>query len=172
VLAVPGFGPATSRGLLDWRRRLESRFIYSTQTNEMDRKEFAKISVAIHTKASKLRRTLLAGAANLSNVIARTRSLAALKDNQLLRIHAARQQLIVDLEYLGVPKSALAQQTPSTVSAAPTPSLTPASRTQQSQVTCPRCGSPMIRRTAHRGRNAGNPFWGCSRYPLCKGTRN
>jgi len=36
---------------------------------------------------------------------------------------------------------------------------------------CPVCQSPMVIRTARRGKNAGNSFWGCSRYPRCKGTR-
>lgn len=36
---------------------------------------------------------------------------------------------------------------------------------------CPLCGVAMIRRTARRGHNAGNPFWGCPSYPDCKGTR-
>jgi len=35
--------------------------------------------------------------------------------------------------------------------------------------TCPRCGAEMILRTARKGANAGNQFWGCSRYPACKG---
>ncbi len=35
---------------------------------------------------------------------------------------------------------------------------------------CPRCGSPMVLRTARRGANAGGSFYGCSRYPECKGT--
>lgn len=34
---------------------------------------------------------------------------------------------------------------------------------------CPLCSSPMVRRSAKRGANAGNEFWGCSRYPGCKG---
>lgn len=34
---------------------------------------------------------------------------------------------------------------------------------------CPQCGQPMVLRTAKTGRNAGNPFWGCSAYPDCKG---
>ena len=34
---------------------------------------------------------------------------------------------------------------------------------------CPECGSPMIKRVAHRGKFAGRPFWGCSHYPECKG---
>jgi restriction system protein len=29
---------------------------------------------------------------------------------------------------------------------------------------------PMVLRTARRGANAGNQFWGCSAYPACKGT--
>lgn len=37
---------------------------------------------------------------------------------------------------------------------------------------CPRCGSSMRRRTARRGADAGSQFWGCSRYPRCKGTRD
>jgi four helix bundle suffix protein len=36
---------------------------------------------------------------------------------------------------------------------------------------CPRCGKPMMRRTARQGPRAGQPFWGCSAYPDCTGTR-
>ncbi|MCH3968837.1 MAG: NERD domain-containing protein [Atopobiaceae bacterium] len=34
---------------------------------------------------------------------------------------------------------------------------------------CPDCGAPMVRRTAKKGPHAGEPFWGCSRWPDCKG---
>jgi four helix bundle suffix protein len=34
---------------------------------------------------------------------------------------------------------------------------------------CPKCGKPMVLRTAKTGRNAGQQFWGCSAYPDCKG---
>ena len=36
---------------------------------------------------------------------------------------------------------------------------------------CPVCQSQMVERTAKRGANSGNGFWGCSQYPACKGTR-
>ena len=36
---------------------------------------------------------------------------------------------------------------------------------------CPLCGSAMVKRTARKGANAGNEFWGCSAYPGCRGTR-
>ena len=41
----------------------------------------------------------------------------------------------------------------------------------QTAQSCPLCGSSMVRRVAKRGRNAGQPFLGCSKYPGCKGTR-
>ena len=37
---------------------------------------------------------------------------------------------------------------------------------------CPKCGAPMVMRMAKKGVNAGNPFWGCPRYPVCKGIQN
>ncbi len=34
---------------------------------------------------------------------------------------------------------------------------------------CPRCSSPMVLRTARKGKRSGESFWGCSRYPECDG---
>jgi len=36
---------------------------------------------------------------------------------------------------------------------------------------CPVCSQAMVMRTAQRGANAGNRFWGCTSYPKCRGTR-
>ena len=35
---------------------------------------------------------------------------------------------------------------------------------------CPQCGSLMALRTAKSGKKAGSQFWGCTKYPDCKGT--
>ncbi len=35
---------------------------------------------------------------------------------------------------------------------------------------CPKCGAPMMRRTAAKGAKAGSEFWGCSNYPACRQT--
>jgi hypothetical protein len=35
---------------------------------------------------------------------------------------------------------------------------------------CPRCGETMVPRTASKGSSAGQQFWGCRRYPNCRGT--
>ena len=59
---------------------------------------------------------------------------------------------------------------------APSPPVTPAivppitaSTTSKSQKQCPKCGGTMILRTARKGQNAGNQFWGCATYPACRG---
>lgn len=36
---------------------------------------------------------------------------------------------------------------------------------------CPSCGSPMVKRVARKGVRMGEAFWGCSRYPGCRGVR-
>jgi hypothetical protein len=33
---------------------------------------------------------------------------------------------------------------------------------------CPKCGSEMVKRIAKSGKNKGNEFYGCSKYPACK----
>ena len=37
---------------------------------------------------------------------------------------------------------------------------------------CPICGNTMVLRTAKKGANAGNAFWGCSTFPRCRGIRD
>ena len=36
---------------------------------------------------------------------------------------------------------------------------------------CPKCGRAMRKRVARKGANAGHPFWSCSAWPDCNGTR-
>lgn len=36
---------------------------------------------------------------------------------------------------------------------------------------CPLCGAEMALRTAKKGPNAGEKFWGCSAFPKCRGTK-
>ena len=33
---------------------------------------------------------------------------------------------------------------------------------------CKRCGVPMVKRVAKKGKNAGSEFWGCPNYPHCR----
>lgn len=36
---------------------------------------------------------------------------------------------------------------------------------------CPHCGASMVKRTARKGNNTGGEFWGCSKFPTCRGVR-
>ena len=35
-------------------------------------------------------------------------------------------------------------------------------------ILCPKCGAPMILRTASKGANQGKQFYGCSNFPKCR----
>lgn len=37
---------------------------------------------------------------------------------------------------------------------------------------CPKCGSSMILREIRKGQNIGKKFWGCSKFPQCRGIVN
>lgn len=41
----------------------------------------------------------------------------------------------------------------------------------QDDPVCPKCGAGMVMRKAKAGRSPGELFWGCSRFPGCRGTR-
>jgi restriction system protein len=58
------------------------------------------------------------------------------------------------------------------------PPIRPPARTEsttelrsESPPPCPSCARTMVPRVAKRGQQAGNSFWGCPSYPVCKGTR-
>ena len=44
-------------------------------------------------------------------------------------------------------------------------------RAKSEGIDCPKCGYPLKRRAAIKGKNKGHAFLGCSRYPQCDGTR-
>ena len=41
-------------------------------------------------------------------------------------------------------------------------------RAKSTQRKCPRCGRKMVLRTAQKGPNTGNKFWGCEGFPKCR----
>ncbi len=175
VLATPGFGEVNSRGLFAWRARLEQRFVYRTEETDADRQELSRIRSAIEAKASSLRQKLLTGPQNLNALARRVTQVLTTPDPLLNRAHALRLQAKCDLEYLKLPVPHVPQPSaPHSRQSASVPSSSSSASTAATTATrpCPRCSSPMVRRLARRGRNAGGYFWGCTRYPLCKGTRN
>lgn len=180
LLNVPGFGEVNSRGLLDWRAKLEKRFVYQAQENNTDRQEIARICSALDAKAVPLRRKLSVGPQNLELLANRIKQAKSITDPVLSQVQRQREQAKCDLAFLTIPVPHIPQaRTPpaqiqprqsAVQSATYRPSSQPSTSTSSQK--CPRCGNAMVKRLAKRGRNAGGYFWGCSRYPRCKGTRS
>jgi restriction system protein len=63
------------------------------------------------------------------------------------------------------------KRAPTTKVAPVSPRTAPATTLSDEAPLCPVCNGPMARRTAKKGANAGAQFWGCARYPACRGTR-
>jgi restriction system protein len=49
------------------------------------------------------------------------------------------------------------------------PSMTANLSKSETAPACPQCSSSMVKRTARKGNNAGANFWGCSKFPTCRG---
>lgn len=67
------------------------------------------------------------------------------------------------------PKPAAPPQPPARSPSARSTSAGPAAGAEPQ---CPVCSRPMLLRTARKGPQAGQPFWGCVDYPVCQGTRS
>jgi DNA-binding helix-hairpin-helix protein with protein kinase domain len=188
LLSLPGFGEITSKPLLDWRASLEKKFVYQPNETAFDRQEILKIKNSIQAKLAALRQKLTAGSTNIIILSQRTQVAINTEDPVLATVNRERLQAKEDLLYLGLSVPTYTPPSTNLVSQTRTPSSQPNSKVSSSRsstqaykptttatstlVSCPRCGSAMIKRVARRGRNAGGYFWGCRRYPSCKGTRN
>ncbi|MCA9253725.1 MAG: DUF2034 domain-containing protein [Phycisphaerales bacterium] len=68
--------------------------------------------------------------------------------------------------------TASAPNRPSTsVHPKPSPPTASTSPSTEAPPHCPKCQAPMVLREAKKGQNAGSRFWGCSRFPQCRGTQ-
>lgn len=185
LLKVPGFGPVNSQPLLDWRRQLERRFVFKPQSDAADKQREAVIRADIASRAAVLRRELQGGPARLSKIAMEISAVQAKQPAKLQELFRIRLQAEADLKHLGlaIPPSRTSRTKPAPNASATGRGLSRASNPRSAPVvsstpppaaapSCPRCSSRMVRRTARRGANAGNQFWGCSRYPSCKGTRS
>lgn len=179
VLRVPGFGDVMTGKLVAWRRGHESRFKYDRTPNAQDVADERVLRGRFAAEKAKLESTIRNGLGTLRNAKARLDALPAKarSDRALTDALAARAQAEQDLRELGasVPASTVALTATPPPRSTPQPPRTPrvATPTPPRQTvtsgtpTCPRCGSSMRRRSGRYGQ-----FWGCSRYPRCKGTRN
>ena len=179
VRQVPGFGEAMTKNLLDWRHSLESRFRYNPVRNAQDvadesrlRSDFAKRKRNLEAVIRNGSRALGAAKPRLGKLRARAREDKALMDAIDNWLRAEK-----DLEILraNVPNGSLStrevlrpREVPGRSTQHAKQQVAPSNpKRTQSVPSCPQCGSAMRRRSGRRG-----AFWGCSRYPSCRGTRN
>ena len=183
VLDVPGFGPINSKPLLAWRQGLEGNFRYSPAFAQ---EQVKRLQDEFAAKAAALRTQLASGAADLRAAAATVATRSSVSDPVLERINFERCQARKDLEALGADIPVVSFPPPPPQRQPVRPLSSPGQNAQRAgpqrpklstipqsskQTSCPRCGSRMVRRIARRGRNAGSAFWGCSKYPSCRGTR-
>ena len=181
VLLVPGFGGSMASTMVEWRQKLERRFQFSATPTPADLQASEQVKRNYAVEAGKMRAKLKIGPAELATAAATIKARLSTPDPYVQKAYQEWQQLRTDLEYLGL-SLPMPRPIPAAV-VAPTAALKvigvrisaggrPASPTPPSQgsfsPSCPRCGISMVRR---QNRSRGTYFWGCSRYPNCKGTR-
>ncbi len=72
----------------------------------------------------------------------------------------------IENKYKNPPKEETPAPAPMSEAAEPSPEA------KTDSLICPKCGSPLTLRTAKKGSNAGNQFYGCSAFPKCRYIQN
>lgn len=174
ITRIPGFGPATAEKLLAWRATHERRFVYNPSPLPSDVQAQAKLEADFSAKATNLAKQIAGGQAELVHAANSLRPKLVHEDAGLVELAKKKAQLEADMKFLGLslPYRSAASSPRIHVGSPSSTTASPVTGATAGGVTCPSCGSRMVRRTARRGSRRGNQFWGCSRYPSCKGTRN
>jgi DNA-binding helix-hairpin-helix protein with protein kinase domain len=201
VTTVPGIGPTYARNLSEWRDDIERMFVpkFSEADELAERaladREIRRIAMELTLEAAQKEKQLLAYASLTRQYLESPPAELAQLLEQRRKVAGevtARKGTVPPLDF-GVPSISQPRRTPRTpnlptvvpsTTSAPTSAPTQPSPRQPPSVQgppsspsfstppCPRCGRTMVRRVARRGQRKGRPFWGCSRFPSCKGTRN
>ncbi|WP_105433024.1 helix-hairpin-helix domain-containing protein [Neorhizobium sp. T6_25] len=189
VQSAYGIGPVKAGRIAAWVKSVESRFQFRVQYTDADRN-------AIQVKKATIVSRQQGCADSLNKLVEDYRKHAKAvndysggNDVQLQQYVEEVAQAEADLLFLKIAIPGIKPVPPHLTKASsyqPTPQPrysprnAPKTSTSTYQATapsasgtpsCPICGSQMRYRTAKRGHRAGRPFWGCSRYPTCRGTR-
>ncbi|ODV18584.1 MAG: hypothetical protein BGP24_22460 [Lysobacterales bacterium 69-70] len=189
VMAVPGFGEALTQKLLKWRGEQEAKFRYNPAPDPTERQAEDALRSAAASKRIQLQDKLRAGLAALQTAPSRFASGKASPAPALAQALSDRARAARDCATVGVkvpPPGALKLSVPTPAPPAPMPPARPPGPTSlavpslpawnspapPSTPTCPVCSAVMVRRQARKGSRAGSFFWGCSRFPQCRGVKN
>jgi DNA-binding helix-hairpin-helix protein with protein kinase domain len=189
---VYGIGPIKESNIKNWVLGLARKFKFHQEYSSDDRNNIRKSQAEIISKQQGVDDRFKRALEELRKEARSFEDWKRRSDPELEKLGGQLAQAETDLRYLGIPVPSVNSIAPfpvpsieafrnrraTTTSFTPRPSTwTPAGPAstrgsgRPAVQTCPRCGSNMVVRTARQGRNAGNQFWGCSRYPSCTGTR-
>jgi hypothetical protein len=183
-----GIGPVKASRIVAWVKTVEQRFQFQAQYSDADRHAIQVKKGNIVSRQQGCADSLNKLVDDFRKQVAAVQSYTGGSDAQLQQFVEEVGQAEADLLHFKLPVPGIKPipaHVTKTSSYQASPSWTPTSRTTSrtsvsqppsaaasGTPSCPICGSRMRHRTARRGARAGRPFWGCSRFPTCRGTRN
>ena len=189
VQRVQGIGPAKALKIAAWVSLAEATFQYVNAYTPDELCLIRKLQNEILNRQQCLLERLERIVVQFHQEVDNFERWRTTVDPELVRLAQRVAQAEADLGLLGVPRPSrpvivplsvppvstfqhAVQANPTAASTAAVPTVRSASQPRPSAVKCPRCGSSMVQQVARRGHHAGRTFWGCSRYPGCKGIRS
>lgn len=183
-----GIGPVKASRIMAWVKTVEQRFQFQAQYSDADRHAIQVKKGNIVSRQQGCADSLNKLVDDFRKHITAVHNYTGGSDPQLQQFVEEVSQAEADLLYFKLPIPGIKSIPPHVTKAAsyqaspfspptsrtiprPAPSQPPPASASGSP-SCPICGSRMRYRTARRGARAGKPFWGCSRFPTCRGTRN
>ncbi len=183
-----GIGPVKASRIMTWVKTVEQKFQFQAQYSDADRHAIQVKKGNIVSRQQGCADSLNKLVDDFRKHIAAVQNYNGGSDAQLQQYVEEVGQAEADLMHFKLPvpgiksipphvtKASSYQASPfwsPTARTSPRPTVAQPSQTAASGTpSCPICGSRMRYRTARRGARAGRPFWGCSRFPTCRGTRN
>lgn len=190
VQQVHGIGPVKSSNIAAWIQRAEAKFQFQSTYTPEDQLQIQKAQNEIITKQQGVEDSLKKLIAKFHLEAQSFERWKSDRDPELAQLAQKLAQLEADLSFLRAPVPSRPNVAPFLVrpvsafqrSGQPSNSTAAfkalnmgthvtSSPAQPHVVTCPKCTSQMVRRTARRGPRKGKQFWGCPHYPRCDGTR-
>lgn len=172
---LPKFGDVRTGNLVTWRRELEKKFHYNPSLQSQDISSKNQIINEFELKMREKKSYLEQQKKTFDQLRTDFYKIIQVEDKELSQVYLEKENLKFDLQflYIAVP-SLVSKNRPFNkpiFNQSPTNNTNQwgngANAQNQHIPSCPRCNSLMVSRWSHRG-----SFWGCSRYPQCKGTRN
>ncbi|MBX5164789.1 helix-hairpin-helix domain-containing protein [Rhizobium sp. NZLR4b] len=183
VQQVQGIGPVKEANLKAWVRGLEAKFQYNPNYTAEDQAKIRAKQAEIVTKQKGQDDRIKSLIAQLQAEVRAFEAWQKQNHPELVTLFRDLSQLECDIKTVGgtiptkdnIPPRSINSFTASSYQSTPTwgtgTSNTTAQPTSGSSSACPICGSAMGLRTARRGYRRGSKFWGCNRFPTCRGTR-